>query len=146
MKLFLMMLMLVSIASAKTIKEGDTEYQCTPMENCEDQLKKLKAENARLKKQLKEKKEVQVVQIVEKPVEKVVYETEIKKHIISLVSANESNDAKVSTNANTATATSETRYIPSLTYQYQFDNGITPLVGLGFGNQLKGVFGLGYEF
>lgn len=125
---------------AKDIKEGDIEYSCKPKKNCDELLKNARSEIAVLKKKLAEKRTVVITEEIE--VETEVY----RKHTLSLISSTESNDAKSTSSSNYATSSAETRYIPALTYQYQFDNGITPLIGVGVGSRVKPIIGLGYSF
>jgi hypothetical protein len=138
MKYLILLLIPLSI-NAKTIKEGDTEYQCNPVKTCDQKLKTAYAEIARLKKQVK-------VVYVDRTVEKIVEKTVIKKHIVSLSAVDSITLVEAKSNGNTGLALAESSYSPLLTYQYQTDSGITPLVGLSFGNKLKPVFGLGYKF
>lgn len=142
---FLITILLFSLSlNAKTIKEGDQEYSCNPIikKTCEDELKKANAEIRRLK----AKKPVEVVKEVIKEVDK----TNIKKHIVSLDlhSGVTSNEVKTSSTNTTQTAEGkiETGYVPSLNYQYQFDSGLVPKVGVDIQKNPKLNFGLGYEF
>ena len=132
----LIVLLAVGLVEAKTIKEGEQEYTCSPKKTCEEQLKAAKAEIARLKKQL------QNPVVVEK-----VKETKIKKHIISVVAVDNIKNVE-SKNISPSSASTEARtdLVPALSYQYQTDSGLTPLVGLTFANKTKLIFGLGFEF
>ena len=123
MKYVLITLLLSLSVHAKTIVENDVEYSCNPKPKCEDTLKKLKAENASLRKQLAEKKETVVVKYVE--VEKEVY----RKHLVSVKTASQTSIDQPSP----TTARAETRTVPELTYQYQTDSGFVPLVGASAG-------------
>jgi len=157
MKYFLLTLLLSLTVQAKTIVENGNKYQCTLERTCEEELKKVKAENAKLRKQLAAKKEVvrekivkQVVEYpypVEKIVEKTVVKTKIKKHIVSVMAVDGVRKVDAfNVNTNTAKAVVETGLIPALDYQYQFDAGFVLRGGASFGNEVKGLGGIGFEF
>lgn len=132
-----------TLAFGKTIKEGDTEYQCSPVKTCDERLKVAYAEIARLKKQLKQSATVVTKTEV---VEKVIEKTKIKKHIVSVLAIDSVKDVSASqVNANLAKASVTTGYIPAVTYQYQMDMGLTFLGGLSLGNEIKPLLGLGFE-
>lgn len=147
MKYLLIIILAATTSFAKTIKDGNTEYQCNPIKTCDEKLKTAYAEIARLKKQLKQS--ATVVTKVE-TVEKVTEVTKIKKHIVSFIGHKVVLDVRTKTN-NTgssvyADTTVETGYVPAVTYQYQAKNGLTPLIGVDL-NKMSGIlFGLGYEF
>jgi hypothetical protein len=152
MKTILIVLLTAINLNAKTIKEGDTTYTCSPVKTCEDELKQAKAEIAKLKKQIKNQKPVVVTKevIVEKEAKPVVYRFEtIKKvhkyHLVSIVYAPDiyTVEAKNISN-NEAKAEARSKRVPGLIYQYQFDNGLTPLVGININGSLS--LGLGLEF
>ena len=138
MKYLLLILIPLSI-NAKVITQDNTEYQCNPVKTCDQKLKAAYAEIARLKKQVK-------TVIITHEVEKVVEKTVIKKHILSVSAVDSITLVEAKSNGNTGLAVAESAYYPLVSYQYQTDFGITPLIGLSFGNKLKPVFGLGYEF
>jgi hypothetical protein len=82
--------------------------------------------------------------------EKIVEKQKIKKHLISVV-AHEgiiSNESKTYQSGSTIIGEGkiETNYIPAVTYQYQTDNGLVPLIGIDIKGNPKLNFGLGYEF
>lgn len=124
------------LVEAKTIKEDGQEYSCSVKKSCEEQLKAARAEISRLKKQLGEQP-------------KVVVETkkEIKKHLISVIAIDNIKNVE-SKNISPSSSSTEARtdLVPALSYQYQMDSGLTPLVGLTFANKTKLMFGLGFEF
>jgi hypothetical protein len=157
MKYFLLTLLLSFTVQAKTIVENGNKYQCTLERTCEEELKKVKVENTKLRKQLAAKKEVvrekivkQVVEYpypVEKIVEKTVTKTKIKKHIISVMAVDGVQKLEAEkTSSNTAKASVQTGLIPALDYQYQFDAGLVLRGGATFGNEVKALGGIGYEF
>lgn len=157
MKYLLLTLLLSVTAQAKTIVESGNKYQCTLERTCEDELKKVKAENAKLRKMLAAKKEVvkekivkEVVEYpypVEKVIEKTVVKTKIKKHIISVMAVDGVQKVEAEkTASNTAKASAKTGLIPAADYQYQFDAGLVLRLGASFGNEVKALGGLGYEF
>jgi len=141
----------VMATEAKTLKEGDQEYSCTPVKTCDERLKSAYAEISRLKKQLKEQsKEVVKEKVVyaERIVEKET--TKIKKHIISVIAHKSVQD--ISTDRDTtgpeysAQTTVNTGYVPALTYQYQFDMGLVPMIGIDITKKSGLILGLGFEF
>jgi hypothetical protein len=136
-----------TLTFGKTIKEGDTEYQCNPVKTCDEKLKSAYAEIARLKKQLKQSS---VVITKTETVETVREVTKIKKHIISVVGHKSVIDVNTKTFTSGTTQVAEgmveTAYIPAIVYQYQFNNGTTPMIGLDINRGSGLVFGLGYEF
>lgn len=134
MKTFIAMLLLSVTIHAKTIKQDDQEYTCSPKKSCDEQLKAARAQIVLLKKQLKEQKpEIQIEEFVE-----------IKHHIVSLLLVRDLSDVSTTTSANSTKADVRVNYLPSLSYQYQLDNGLTPLIGSTFKGHLFG--GLGFEF
>jgi hypothetical protein len=143
MKTFIMTLLLTITVQAKTIKEGDKEYQCSPVKTCEDQLKSARAEIAKLRKRVKEL-EAQPAKVI--TMTEYVEETEVKKHIVSVLAVNDVKKIEASASGNTGKAEVRTGLVPALSYQYQFDMGLTPLLGVSFGKELNPIFGLGYEF
>lgn len=127
---------------------------------CDVDKQKLRSKILKLEKQLAElENKAPEVKIVDKIVvkdrvvvkEKIVTQmkvvTKIKHHIINLLVLDgvKSIDA-YKLNSNTAKAEVETGPVLGLTYQYQFDSGITPLIGASFGYEPKLILGLGYEF
>ncbi len=86
----------------------------------------------------------------EKVVEKVVEKTKIKKHIVSVFvhQGVVNNETKSYTSGSKAIgeAAIEENYIPAAMYQYQFDNGIVPMIGIDIKRSPKLNFGVGYEF
>jgi hypothetical protein len=138
MKYLILFLIPLSI-NAKTIKDGDTEYKCNPVKTCDQKLKTAYAEIARLKKQVK-------VVYVDRTVEKIVEKTVIKKHLVSVSAINSVDSIEANKSGNTATALAQSAYKPLITYQYQTNSGITPLIGLTFSFQPRLMLGLGYEF
>lgn len=76
--------------------------------------------------------------------------TKIKKNIVSLIAHRDVIDSSSSTSSsgNTVSGTAEVRsgYVPAVTYQYQFDSGIVPMLGVSIKNKPSLVFGFGYEF
>lgn len=143
---YLILLLIAATVNAKTIKEGDTEYQCSPKKTCDEQLKAAKAEIKRLKKQLAENHSTKTI-VQEIEVETVVTKTEIKKHIISVLGVSGVTDLTAQkNNANSATAMAETGYLPAVTYQYQMDIGLVPLIGAKLDGRLPIIIGLGFEF
>lgn len=140
MKLFFLILLFGCLLEAKTIKHENQDYQCTPVKSCEEQLKIARAEIKALKKQLKEKITVIITEI--KEVEKLVN----RKNIISILAVKDVISVDSYTLNNVAEAKVETGYIPAVTYQYKFDSGFTPLLGVSIGNNLNPIVGLGWEF
>lgn len=134
MKTFIAMLLLSVTIHAKTIKEDNQEYTCTVKKPCDEQLKAARAQIALLKKQLKEQKpEIQIEEF-----------TQIQHHIVSLLLVRDLADVSTTTTATSSKADVSVKYVPSLSYQYQFDNGLTPLIGSTSKGHLFG--GLGFEF
>jgi hypothetical protein len=125
--------------NSKTIVQDNTEYQCNPVKTCDQKLKAAYAEIARLKKQVK-------IVYVDRTVEKVTEKTIIKKHIVSVSAINSVDSIEANKSGNTATAVAQSSYRPVISYQYQTDSGITPLIGLTFGFAPRLMLGLGYEF
>jgi hypothetical protein len=147
MKTMILTLLIALNINAKTIKEGDTTYTCNPVKTCDEKLQQAYAEIAKLKKQLKNQKTIIKEVTIEKPV---VYKFEtIKKvhkyHLISIVYAPDiyTVEAKNISN-NQAKAEARSKRVPGLTYQYQFENGLTPLIGMNINGSLS--LGLGLEF
>lgn len=141
----------VMATEAKTVKEGDQEYSCTPVITCDERLKSAYAEISRLKKQLKEQsKEVVKEKVVyaERIVEKET--TKIKKHIISLIAHKSVQDIDTDKDSTgpeySAEAKVNTGYVPALTYQYQFDMGLVPMIGIDITKKSGLILGLGFEF
>jgi hypothetical protein len=136
-----------TLAFGKTIKEGDTEYQCNPVKTCDERLKSAYAEIARLKKQLKQSS---VVVTKTETVETIKEVTKIKKHIISVIGHKSVVDVNTKSFMSGTTQVGqgnvETGYIPSVVYQYQLDMGLVPLIGLDISRGSGLLFGLGYEF
>ena len=146
MKYLLIIILAATTSFGKTIKDGDTEYQCTPVKTCDEKLKTAYAEIARLKKQLKQTTVITKVETVEKVTEV----TKIKKHIVSVIGHKVVLDVRTKTNNTgssvSADTTVETGYAPAVTYQYQAENGLVPLIGIDL-NKMSGIlFGLGFEF
>jgi hypothetical protein len=139
---YLLMLLLTTTVNAKTIKEGDTEYQCVVKKTCDEQLKAAKAEIKRLKQLLLHKEVVEYPY----PVEKIVTKTTIKKHIISILAVDTVQNLKASTSGSSATASADSGLVPAVSYQYQADNGLVGLLGASFGSSVKPILGLGIEF
>lgn len=85
---------------------------------------------------------------IEKVVEKKVTKTKIKHHIVSAFGhpAATSSGSSSSSSPGTSSATGrvDTEYVPGLMYQYQFNFGLVPLIGIDTERQL--IFGLGFEF
>ena len=133
----LIVLLAVGLVEAKTITEDGQEYSCNVKKTCDEQLKAARVEIAKLKKQLQNP-----VVVVEQ-----VKEVEIKKHIISVVAVDNIKNVE-SKNISPSSASTEARtdLVPALSYQYQTDSGLTPLIGLTFANKTKLMFGLGFEF
>lgn len=86
----------------------------------------------------------------EKCTERVVEKTKVKKNLVSLMAHHDvtSSSASTSQNGNTVTGTAEvkTGYVPAVTYQYQFDSGIVPMLGVSVKKNPSLLFGIGYEF
>jgi hypothetical protein len=139
---YLLMLLLSTTVNAKTIKEGDMEYQCQPKKTCDEQLKAARAEIKRLKQLLLHKEVVEYPY----PVEKIVTKTTIKKHIVSLVAIDSIQKVEVAAAGSTAHASAESGLVPGITYQYQTDMGLVGLIGASFGASVKPILGLGIEF
>ena len=76
--------------------------------------------------------------------------TKIKKNIVSLMAHRDVIDSSASTSSSgsTVSGTAEVKsgYVPAVTYQYQFDSGFVPMLGVSIKNKPSLVFGLGYEF
>lgn len=91
-KLMIVLLMMAPLAhvNAKTIEQDGKTYACNPVESCEDKVKRLQNEIAKLKAQVKQLKEAstQVVVVEEKIVEKqvVVSHVEFKEAPENIVS------------------------------------------------------------
>lgn len=81
---------------------------------------------------------------------KVVEKTKIKKHLVSLVMHKRviKNETDTSSSGGTTvgTGTVEENYSPAITYQYQFDSGVVPMIGLDVRKNPNLLFGVGYEF
>lgn len=133
-------LLTTSFVQAKTISENGQDYTCSPKKTCEDKLKQARAEIAKLKKQLAEK--VTTVTVIE-----TVTEVEVKKHLISVIAVDNIKNVE-SRNISPSSASTEARtgLVPAVSYQYQTDSGLTPMLGLTFANKTKLMFGLGFEF
>jgi hypothetical protein len=147
MKYLILITLLSTLSFGKTIKEGDTEYQCNPVKTCDERLKNAYAEIVRLKKQLKSPP---VIITKTETIQTTKEVTKIKKHIISVLGHKSVIDISVKSFTSGSTQVAEgiveTGYIPSVIYQYQFDNGITPLIGIDITRGSGLLFGLGYEF
>lgn len=126
---------------------------------CDLDKYKLQRRIEKLQKELKElesrKETVEIREtVVEKPVyvekivEKKVTKTKIKHHIISIfghpAATSSSSSSSSSPGTTTATGKVETEYIPGLMYQYQFNFGLVPMIGIDTEKQL--IFGVGFEF
>jgi hypothetical protein len=98
-------------------------------------------------------------QVVEKEVVKteVVYQDRVKikerkvvdnkHHTLSLMAINTVTGVSASTSGNTASAQANTGYSPGAMYQYRFDAGFTPAIGVSFSNSQTNLFGgLGWSF
>jgi len=146
MKYLLLITLLSAVSFGKTIKEGDVEYQCNPVKTCDEKLKAAYAEISRLKRLTKQ---TTVITKIEK-VETVKEVTKIKKHIISVIGHKSIIDTSTKTTTSGTTQTAEgqvvTGYIPAVTYQYQLDIGLVPMIGLDITSGSGLVFGLGLEF
>lgn len=142
MKYLLIIILAASTSFAKTIKDGDTEYQCNPVKTCDEKLKSAYVEIARLKKQLKQTTVVTKVETVEKVKEV----TKIKKHIVSLITHKTHYSLTTDVTGSGAKIENVQGYTPAITYQYQADNGITPLIGLDVYERVNLILGIGYEF
>ena len=86
----------------------------------------------------------------EKIVEKVVERTKIKHHIVSVffhqgVVSNETRSYSSGSKV-IGEAAIEENYIPAAAYQYQFNNGIVPMIGIDIKRNPKLNLGVGYEF
>lgn len=142
MKYLLIILLAATTSFSKTIKEGDQEFQCNPVKTCDEKLKTAYVEIARLKKQVKQ--ETIVTKVV--TVEKVKEVTKIKKHIVSLITHKTHYSLTTNTTNNSATIENIQGYTPAVTYQYQEDNGLTPLIGVDVYERVNLILGIGYEF
>ena len=109
---------------------------------CDVEKQKLRnkiAELERQVKELKDRKPLEAAVVTSVETETVDVET-IKHNILSIYMARDIENA--SSNGNTATV--QTAYEPGIKYQYQFDFGLVPEVGINVkGNPM---FGLGWEF
>jgi VIT1/CCC1 family predicted Fe2+/Mn2+ transporter len=76
--------------------------------------------------------------------------TKIKKNIVSLIAHRDVIDSSASTSSgngvSSAKAEATSGYVPAVTYQYQFDSGIVPLLGVSIKSKPSLVIGIGYEF
>lgn len=146
MKTFITLIALFSsvVVSAKTIKEGDTEYQCVPKKTCEEKLRELQRQIVKLKEQIKELESTTETEYVLVEREKELRVTQIKKHILSVYSHRDVTNIEASANGGQAFAQVETRYVPGLSYQYQMDVGLVPMIGVNSSSHW--MFGLGLEF
>lgn len=134
-----------------------TEMRCVPVKSCSEKLSDSRAEVKALKSKLAalESKNAQLsaqleasesksskVQTIERT--KVKYLTpRLKKHILSVVAHKSVQSVETSSSSNTEKATVNMGYIPGLVYQYQFDSGLVPMVGV----DKKGlILGIGWEF
>lgn len=150
MKYIIALLLASSLAQAKTIKEDGKEYQCNPVKTCEERLVAVRAELKRVKQQLKEEQDklafydrtYQKETVVEVVREKKI----IKKHILSVLAHKTTEEMLVEQGNNYAKIESSTIYIPAITYQYQFQNGLVPLIGVDLYKNTGLLLGLGYEF
>lgn len=142
---YLLIILLPGFLQAKIIKDGDLEYQCIPKKTCEDKLKNLTEENNKLKKQLvKETANIKIREII--TTETIIEKVKLKKHILSVLFVNDIKSSSSSSSGLTSTANIKTGYTPAITYQYQFNNGITPIGGVSLGKDLNGILGLGFEY
>lgn len=110
---------------------------------CDVDKQKLNSKIAKLEQELKELK-AQVPKTYYFPV--VEEKTIINKHIVSVVAHETLKSVESSVSGNTAIGTVTTNYVPAITYQYQFDSGIVPLIGLDIKSKPNLMFGVGYEF
>jgi hypothetical protein len=119
---------------------------------CDVDKQKLRNKIYALEKRIKElesrpREVVEYPYPVEKIVEKTIVKKVIKKHIVSVITSRDVEKINAyQTSSTTATAQVETGYVPAVTYQYQFDMGLTPLIGASFGSKVRPVLGLGFEF
>lgn len=102
-------------------------------------------------KMVKRKQQFKVKErVVESPKAQTIVEvretTVINKHIVSIVAHETVKDVKNYQSGNTAVGTVTTNYVPAITYQYQFDIGLVPLIGLDIKPKPQLMFGVGYEF
>lgn len=126
---------------------------------CDVEKYKLQQRIDKLQKELKElevrKERIEIREtVVEKPVyvekvvEKRVTKTRIKHHILSVfghpAATSSSSSSSHSAHTSTATGRVDTEYVPGLMYQYQFNFGLVPMVGIDTEKQL--IFGAGFEF
>jgi len=115
---------------------------------CDVEKQKLRNRIVQLERRVKELESQKTTNtVIEKTVvtKKVVVEKEvIKHHILGLYAARDVSSAGVNQSNGTATGTVQTAYEPGLKYQYQFNFGLVPEVGINIkGNPMVG---LGFEF
>lgn len=150
MKYIIALLLAASLSQAKTIKEDGKEYQCNPVKTCEERLIAVRAELKKVKQQLKEEQDKLAfysrVSEKETVVEVIKEKKIIKKHILSVLAHKTAESMSVEQGNNYANIESSTVYIPSITYQYQFDIGLVPLIGLDLYKNTGLLLGLGLEF
>jgi hypothetical protein len=77
-------------------------------------------------------------------VEKRVEVDKTKKHLISIAAHRAVTSSYTRTSPGLAEAGVDIKYVPALLYQYQFDSGLTPMLGVD--TQLSPIFGLGFGF
>ena len=131
MRLIIALILISFQTHAKTIKEGDREYSCSPKATCEERLKQAEEK-------LKQAKKQRVIELVE--VDRPVY----KKHLFS-VFAHRAIVSKTSTsNGVNGTVGIRTELVPGFMYQYKFDNGFVPMLSFDGVGELAG--GVGIEF
>jgi hypothetical protein len=118
----------------------------------ERELKNSKDTNYQLSERLKTsyvrierlEKETQQVVYQDRVIERKYVRTEVRHNLLSLYTSRDITGASTSYNGTTATAEVDTGYIPGIMYQYQFNMGITP--GIGVNTSGHPSFYLGYGF
>jgi hypothetical protein len=136
---------------APTCKNGSDCEVVKVLTRCDVSKQELRNKIAKLERELKELKAQEKTVLVKETVkERVIEKTKIKKHIVSVIAHNDVqsiSSTKDSTGPEySAEAKVETGYVPAITYQYQFDMGLTPLIGVDVKKDPKLIIGLGYEF
>ena len=150
---FLILIGLFSVNAFASCPAEATGYDCQVVKvltRCDVEKAALRRKIYALEKKVKELEAKQVVQAKtvyiykEKVVEKHVVETKVKHSILSLYTTRDVISSGSYQQGNTTTAVVHTGYEPGIKYQYQFNFGLVPEVGVNLkGNPL---FGLGFEF
>lgn len=110
---------------------------------CDVDKQALRNKIAKLEQELEQLRQKQPIVIINDIVRE---ETVILKHIVSVVAYETIISSSTSQNNGVAQAEMSKGYVPAVTYQYQFDLGLVPLIGVDIKSKPQLIFGLGYEF